>query len=103
MLWEWTVLHYIRLIFRTASYGRITLYPSFDPTEIAPLSPANRLLEFSRASQPVDREGELAGRREGRATKMTAAGYEFRDFLRVGLPPRCTGARLSLRSEEPFV
>ena len=67
MLWERMVQHSIRPDFEDgfllpyhAAIARATEDPEFDPAEIAALSPADRLLEFSHASQLVSHDGAIA-------------------------------------------
>lgn len=67
MLWERMVQHSIRPDFKDgfllpyhAAIAKATENPEFDPTEIAALSPADRILEFSHASQLVSHDGAIA-------------------------------------------
>jgi hypothetical protein len=67
MLWERMVQHSIRPDFKDgflmpyhAAIARAAEDPEFDPAEIAALSPADRLLEFSHASQLVSHDGAIA-------------------------------------------
>jgi hypothetical protein len=67
MLWERMVQHSIRPDFKDgfllpyhAAVARAAEDPEFDPAEIAALSPADRLLEFSHASQLVSHDGAIA-------------------------------------------
>ncbi|MBM4223441.1 MAG: RNA helicase [Gammaproteobacteria bacterium] len=67
MLWERMVQHSIRPDFKDgfllpyhAAIARAVEDPEFDPAEIAALSPADRLLEFSHASQLVSHDGAIA-------------------------------------------
>ena len=67
MLWERMVQHSIRPDFKDgfllpyhAAVARAGEDPEFDPAEIAALSPADRLLEFSHASQLVSHDGAIA-------------------------------------------
>ncbi|MEQ1871771.1 MAG: AAA family ATPase, partial [Vicinamibacterales bacterium] len=67
MLWERMVQHSIRPDFKDgfllpyhAAIARALEDQDFDPAEIAALSPADRLLEFSHASQLVSHDGAIA-------------------------------------------
>ena len=67
MLWERMVQHSIRPDFKDgfllpyhAAIDKAAEDPEFDPTEIAAFSPADRLLEFSHASQLVSHDGAIA-------------------------------------------
>lgn len=67
MLWERMIQHSIRPDFKDgfllpyhAAIERAAQDPEFDPAEIAALSPADRLLEFSHASQLVSHDGAIA-------------------------------------------
>jgi AAA domain/UvrD-like helicase C-terminal domain len=67
MLWERMVQHSIRPDFKDgfllpyhAAIGKTAEDPDFDPAEIAAFSPADRLLEFSHASQLVSHDGAIA-------------------------------------------
>ena len=67
MLWERMVQHSIRPDFKDgfllpyhAAIAKAAEDPEFDPAEIAALSPADRLLEFSHASQLVSHDGAIA-------------------------------------------
>ncbi|MFN8627509.1 MAG: AAA family ATPase [Candidatus Binatia bacterium] len=67
MLWERMIQHSIRPDFEDgfllpyhAAIARATEDQEFDPAEIAALSPADRLLEFSHASQLVSHDGAIA-------------------------------------------
>jgi len=67
MLWERMIQHSIRpdlkdgfLLPYHAAVDRALEYPEFDPAEIAAFSPADRLLEFSHASQLVSHDGAIA-------------------------------------------
>jgi hypothetical protein len=67
MLWERMVQHSIRPDFKDgfllpyhAAIARAAEDPEFDPAEFAALSPADRLLEFSHASQLVSHDGAIA-------------------------------------------
>lgn len=67
MLWERMIQHSIRPDFKDgfllpyhAAIARGVEEPEFDPAEIAALSPADRLLEFSHASQLVSHDGAIA-------------------------------------------
>lgn len=67
MLWERMVQHSIRPDFTDgfllpyhAAIAKAAEDPEFDPAEIAALSPADRLLEFSHASQLVSHDGAIA-------------------------------------------
>lgn len=67
MLWELMVQHSIRPDFKDgfllpyhAAIERAAVAPDFDPAEIAAFSPADRLLEFSHASQLVTHDGAIA-------------------------------------------
>ena len=67
MLWERMVQHSIRPDFRDgfllpyhAAIVRAAEDSEFDPSQIAALSPADRLLEFSHASQLVSHDGAIA-------------------------------------------
>jgi hypothetical protein len=67
MLWERMVQHSIRPDFKDgfllpyhAAIARAAESPEFDPADIAALSPADRLLEFSHASQLVTHDGAIA-------------------------------------------
>ncbi|KAB2848735.1 MAG: AAA family ATPase [Hyphomicrobiaceae bacterium] len=67
MLWERMVQHSIRPDFKEgfllpyhAAIAKTAEDPEFDPAEIAALSPADRLLEFSHASQLVSHDGAIA-------------------------------------------
>lgn len=67
MLWERMVQHSIRPDFKDgfllpyhAAIAKVAEDPEFDPAEIAALSPADRLLEFSHASQLVSHDGAIA-------------------------------------------
>jgi hypothetical protein len=67
MLWERMVQHSIRPDFKDgfllpyhAALARAAEDPEFDPAGIAALSPADRMLEFSHASQLVSHDGAIA-------------------------------------------
>ena len=67
MLWERMIQHSIRPDFKDgfllpyhAAIEKAATDPDFDPTEIAALSPDDRLLEFSHASQHVTHDGAIA-------------------------------------------
>ncbi len=67
MLWERMVQHSIRPDYRDgfllpyhAAIHKATEDPEFDAAEIAALSPADRILEFSHASQLVSHDGAIA-------------------------------------------
>ncbi len=67
MLWERMVQHSIRPDFKDgfllpyhAAIEKAAEDPGFDPAEIAAFSPADRLLEFSHASQWVSHDGAIA-------------------------------------------
>jgi hypothetical protein len=67
MLWERMIQHSIRPDFEDgfllpyhAAIARAAEDPDFDPAEIAALSPADRLLEFSHATQLVSHDGAIA-------------------------------------------
>ncbi len=67
MLWERMVQHSIRPDFKDgfllpyhAAIEKAVEDPEFDPAEIAAFSPADRLLEFSHASQLVSHDGAIA-------------------------------------------
>ena len=67
MLWERMVQHSIRPNFKDgfllpyhAAIDKVTEDPDFDPSEIAAFSPADRLIEFSHASQLVSHDGAIA-------------------------------------------
>ncbi|MBX7132300.1 MAG: AAA family ATPase [Fimbriimonadaceae bacterium] len=67
MLWERMIQHSIRQDFEDgfllpyhAAIALAAQDPDFDPAEIAALSPADRLLEFSHASQLVSHDGAIA-------------------------------------------
>ncbi|MDE0291787.1 MAG: AAA family ATPase [Candidatus Dadabacteria bacterium] len=67
MLWERMVQHSIRPDFKDgfllpyhAAINKAAEDPEFDPAEIAAFSPADRLLEFSHASQLVSHDGAIA-------------------------------------------
>ncbi|WP_295433595.1 AAA family ATPase, partial [uncultured Thiodictyon sp.] len=67
MLWERMVQHSIRPDFKDgfllpyhAAVEKAAEDPEFDPAEIAAFSPADRLLEFSHASQLVSHDGAIA-------------------------------------------
>ena len=67
MLWERMVQHSIRPDFKDgfllpyhAAIDRAAEDPEFDPAEIAAFSPADRLVEFSHASQLVSHDGAIA-------------------------------------------
>lgn len=67
MLWERMVQHSIRPDFKDgfllpyhAAIEKAAEDPEFDPAEIAAFSPADRLLEFSHASQLVSHDGAIA-------------------------------------------
>ena len=67
MLWERMVQHSIRPTFEDgfllpyhAAINKGTEDPGFDPAEIAALTPADRLPEFSHASQLVTHDGAIA-------------------------------------------
>ena len=67
MLWERMVQHSIRPDFKEgfllpyhAAIEKAAEDPEFDPAEIAAFSPADRLLEFSHASQLVSHDGAIA-------------------------------------------
>lgn len=68
MLWERMVQHSIRPDFKDgfllpyhAALERAQADPEFDPASIAALSPEDRFLEFSHASQLVTHDGAIAG------------------------------------------
>jgi len=67
MLWERMVQHSIRPDFKDgfllpyhAAIEKAAEDPEFDPAEIAAFSPADRVLEFSHASQLVSHDGAIA-------------------------------------------
>ena len=68
MLWERMIQHSIRspdfkdgfLLPYHAAIDKMAKDPEFDPAEIAAFSPADRLLEFSHASQLVSHDGAIA-------------------------------------------
>ena len=67
MLWERMIQHSIRTEFTDgfllpyhAAIDKAVENPEFDPAEIAAFSPADRLLEFSHASQLVSHDGAIA-------------------------------------------
>jgi len=67
MLWERMVQHSIRPDFKDgfllpyhAAIEKAAEDPEYDPAEIAAFSPADRLLEFSHASQLVSHDGAIA-------------------------------------------
>ena len=67
MLWERMIQHSIRPDFKDgfllpyhAAIQKATKDPDFDPAEIVAFSPADRLLEFSHASQLVSHDGAIA-------------------------------------------
>ncbi|MES1243724.1 MAG: AAA family ATPase [Acidobacteriota bacterium] len=67
MLWERMIQHSIRPDFKDgfllpyhAAIDRAAEEPDFDPAEVAALSPADRLLEFSHVSQLVSHDGAIA-------------------------------------------
>ena len=67
MLWERMIQHSVRPDFKDgfllpyhAALARAAEDSEFDPAQIAALSPADRLLEFSHASQLVSHDGALA-------------------------------------------
>ena len=67
MLWERMIKHSIRTEFTDgfllpyhAAIDKAVEDPEFDPAEIAAFSPADRLLEFSHASQLVSHDGAIA-------------------------------------------
>ena len=67
MLWERMIQHSIRPEFKDgfllpyhAAIVKAAEDPEFDPAEIAAFSPADRLLEFSHASQLVSHDGAIA-------------------------------------------
>lgn len=67
MLWERMIQHSIRPDFRNgfilpyhAAITKAAADPDFDPAEIAAFSPADRLLEFSHASQLVSHDGAIS-------------------------------------------
>lgn len=67
MLWERMIQHSVRPDFKDgfllpyhAAIAKAAEDPAFDPAEIAALSPADRLLEFSHASQLVSHDGAIA-------------------------------------------
>ena len=67
MLWERMIQHSIRPDFKDgfllpyhAAIARAAEDAEFDPAEIAALAPADRLLEFSHASQLVSHDGAIA-------------------------------------------
>lgn len=67
MLWERMVQHSIRPDFKDgfllpyhAAIAKAGEEPEFDPAQLAALSPADRLLEFSHASQLVSHDGAIA-------------------------------------------
>lgn len=67
MLWERMVQHSIRPDFKDgfllpyhAAIEKAAEDPEFDPAQIAAFSPADRLLEFSHASQLVSHDGAIA-------------------------------------------
>lgn len=67
MLWERMVQHSIRPDFKDgfllpyhAAVAKAAEDPAYDPSEIAAFSPADRLLEFSHASQLVSHDGAIA-------------------------------------------
>ena len=67
MLWERLIQHSIRPDFKDgfllpyhAAIAKAAEDPEFDPAEITAFSPADRLLEFSHASQLVSHDGAIA-------------------------------------------
>jgi GTPase SAR1 family protein len=67
MLWERMVQHSIRPDFKDglllpyhAAIAKAAEDPGFDPAELAALAPADRMLEFSHASQLVSHDGAIA-------------------------------------------
>ena len=67
MLWERMIQHSIRPEFKDgfllpyhAAIDKAAEDPEFDPAKIAAFSPADRLLEFSHASQLVSHDGAIA-------------------------------------------
>jgi hypothetical protein len=67
MLWERMVQHSIRPDFKDgfllpyhAALAKAADDPDFDPGELAALAPADRMLEFSHASQLVSHDGAIA-------------------------------------------
>ncbi|TDR36058.1 UvrD-like helicase family protein [Tahibacter aquaticus] len=67
MLWERMIQHSIRPDFEDgfllpyhAAIARAAADPGFDPTEIAAFAPADRISEFSHASQLVSHDGAIA-------------------------------------------
>ena len=67
MLWERMVQHSIRPDYKDgfllpyhAAVDKAAEDPGFDPSEIAAFSPADRILEFSHASQLVSHDGAIA-------------------------------------------
>jgi hypothetical protein len=82
MLWERMVQHSIRPDFKDgfllpyhAAVARAAEDPEFDPSEIAALSPADRLLEFSHASQLVSHDGAIASLLACAESLRKATGY----------------------------
>jgi hypothetical protein len=68
MLWELMVQHSIRPDFKDgfllpyhAAIEHAATHPDFDPAEIAAFSPADRMIEFSHASQLVTHDAAIAG------------------------------------------
>ena len=81
MLWERMIQHSIRPDFKDgfilpyhAAIERAAEDPEFDPSEIAALSPADRMLEFSHASQLVSHDGAIASLLACAASLRKAAG-----------------------------
>lgn len=67
ILWERMVQHSVRPDFRDgfllpyhAAIAKVAENPDFDPCQIAAFSPADRLFEFSHASQLVSHDGAIA-------------------------------------------
>ncbi len=67
MLWERMVQHSIRPDFKDgfllpyhAALAKAAEDPAFDPAELAALAPADRIMEFSHASQLVSHDGAIA-------------------------------------------
>ncbi len=67
MLWERMIQHSVRSDFKDgfllpyhAAIARAAADPGFDPAEIAALSPPDRLIDFSYASELVTHDGAIA-------------------------------------------
>lgn len=81
MLWERMIQHSVRPDFEDgfllpyhAAIARAAEEPEFDPAEIAALSPADRVLEFSHASQLVSHDGAIASLLECAESLRKATG-----------------------------